>query len=302
MEPSTRNIAVLFADICGSTRLYENAGDRQAMTMTASCLKEMERCIRLKAGSVIEVRGDGVLATFETAEAALMAAREIREGTLARPLSVHAGIHLGPTLLSGNSIFGDTVNVAARMADLAKANEIMLSQDAYDALPKITRFGIRPLGPVVVKGKTELMSVFLCAHSAPDETIIGKAFDPLATAPALLELVYAGRSIQLQAATDSLVIGRHSGCGLIVEDQVVSRRHATIESKQSKFFLQDHSSNGTFVTDDSGAITFLRRDIMQLSGHGTISCGIRPDLNSVHRIQYNADAQSSAFPCTGSTT
>ena len=289
MKASTQDIAVLFADICGSTRLYENAGDRQAMTMTASCLDEMERCIHAQSGSVIEVRGDGVLATFDTAEAALMAARAIREGPLARPLSVHAGIHLGPALLSANSIFGDTVNVAARVADLAKANEIMLSEDAYDALPKITRFGIRPLGPVAVKGKTELMSVFLCAHSAPDETIIGKAFDPQAMAPAVLELVYAGSALQVKAASDSLVIGRHSACGLIIEDQVVSRRHATIESKQSKFFLQDHSSNGTFVTDDGGAVTFLRRDIMQLSGKGSISCGIRPDLNSVHRIQYNAD-------------
>ncbi|MDJ0781832.1 MAG: adenylate/guanylate cyclase domain-containing protein [Desulfosarcinaceae bacterium] len=290
MEPSTQTIAVLFADICGSTRLYENAGDRQAMTMTASCLQEMENCILRQEGTVIEVRGDGILATFETAEAGLMAARAIRESTLARPLSVHAGIHLGPTLLAGNAIFGDTVNVAARMADLAKANEIMLSQDAYDALPSATRFGIRSLGPVVVKGKTELMSVFLCAHSAPDETIIGKAFDPLATAPVLLELEYAGRAMQLKAATGSLVIGRHAGCGLIVDDQVVSRRHATIESKQGKFFLQDHSSNGTFVTDSSGAVTFLRRDIMQLSGNGTISCGIRPDLNSVHRILFNAEA------------
>lgn len=289
MEASNQDIAVLFADICGSTRLYENAGDRQAMTMTASCLEEMERCIQLKEGNVIEVRGDGVLATFDTAEAALMAARAIRESTLARPLSVHAGIHLGQALLAGNSIFGDTVNVAARMADLAKANEIMLSQDAYDALPDITRFGIRPLGPVVVKGKTELMQVFLCAHSAPDETIIGKAFDPSATALAVLELIYSGRTLQVEAATDSLVIGRHSSCGLIVEDQVASRRHATIESKQSKFFLQDHSSNGTFVTDEAGAVTFLRRDIMQLSGKGSISCGIRPDLNSVHRIHYNTD-------------
>jgi adenylate cyclase len=290
MEPSTRNNAVLFADICGSTRLYENAGDRQAMTMTASCLQEMESCILRKEGTVIEVRGDGILATFETADAALLAARAIRESTLARPLSVHAGIHLGTTLLAGNAIFGDTVNVAARMADLAKANEIMLSQDAYDALSTSARFGIRPLGPVVVKGKTELMSVFLCAHSAPDETVIGKAFDPMAAAPALLELVYAGRTIQLKATTDSLVIGRHSGCGLIIEDQVVSRRHATIESKQGKFFIQDHSSNGTFITADGAQMTFLRRDIMQLSGKGTISCGIRADLNSVHRIRFDAGA------------
>jgi adenylate cyclase len=290
MEPSTRNIAVLFADICGSTRLYENAGDRQAMTMTASCLQEMESCILRQEGTVVEVRGDGVLATFETAEAALLAARAIRESTLARPLSVHAGIHLGATLLAGNSIFGDTVNVAARMADLAKANEIMLSQDAYDALSTSTRFGIRPLGPVVVKGKTELMSVFLCAHSAPDETIIGKAFDPTAATPVLLELVYAGHTIQLNATSDSLVIGRHSGCGLIIEDQVVSRQHATIESKQGKFFLQDHSSNGTFITAEGAQMTFLRRDIMQLGGKGTISCGIRPDLNSVHSIRYDAEA------------
>jgi adenylate cyclase len=290
MEPSTRNIAVLFADICGSTRLYENAGDRQAMTITASCLMEMENCILRKKGTVIEVRGDGILATFETAEEALMAARAIREGTLSRPLSVHAGIHLGATLLAGNAIFGDTVNVAARMADLAKANEIMLSKDAYDGLSTASRFGIRPLGPVAIKGKTELMSVFLCAHSAPDETVIGKAFNPMDQAPAKLSLEYAGRTLQIEAATDSLVVGRHAGCGLIVEDQVVSRRHATIESKQGKFFLQDHSSNGTFVSDENGAITFLRRDIMQLSGKGTISCGIRPDLNSVHRIRFDAEA------------
>ena len=64
----------------------------------------------------------------------------------------------------------------------------------------LARFGIRPLGPVVVKGKTELMSVFLCAHSAPDETVIGKAFDPMAAAPALLELVYADQTIQLALA------------------------------------------------------------------------------------------------------
>ena len=97
------------------------------MTITASCLMEMENCILRKKGTVIEVRGDGILATFETVEEALLAARAIREGTLSRPLSVHAGIHLGATLLAGNAIFGDTVNVAARMADLAKAILVALT-------------------------------------------------------------------------------------------------------------------------------------------------------------------------------
>lgn len=289
MEASTRNIAVLFADICGSTRLYENAGDRQAMTMTASCLEEMEGCIRRKNGTIIEVRGDGVLATFETAEAALLAARAIREGTLSRPLCVHAGIHLGKTLLAGNSIFGDTVNVAARMADLAKANEIMLSKDAYEALSTGTRFGIRPLGPVVVKGKAGLMPVFLCAHASPDETIIGQAFDPVAPGAPVLTLTYAGCPFQLKSAAASLVIGRHTDCDLIVEDQVVSRRHATVESKQGKFFIQDHSSNGTFVSSEGFPMTFLRRDAMQLSGRGTLSLGIRPQRNTGHLIEFNTD-------------
>jgi adenylate cyclase len=288
MKLSRQNIAVLFADICSSTSLYEKAGDSQALTITASCIDDMKRCIQAQKGKIIDVRGDGILATFATAEAALIASQAIRESTFTKQLSVHAGIHWGTTLQTETSIFGDTVNVASRMADLAKANEIILSKDAYDTLPNWLHIGIRNLGPVVVKGKTELMTVFLSANTGPDETVFGKGMVLTVPAPIiLLELTYGNRTIQFRDATGSLVIGRNIDCGLIVDDQVVSRRHATIESKQSKFFISDHSSNGTYVLVEGGNSTFLRRDTMQLTGQGYLSCGIETDRNLFHRIQFS---------------
>lgn len=283
-----QNIAVLFADICSSTSLYESAGDSKALSITASCIDDMKLCIQAQKGKIIDVRGDGILATFETAESALLAAQAIRESTFNKTLCVHAGIHWGSALQTESSIFGDTVNVAARMADLAKANEIILSKDAFDILPNWLHIGIRNLGPVVVKGKADLMTVFLCANTGPDETVFGKCISVTVPAPIiLLELRYGDRTIQLKDSAGSLVIGRNLDCDLIVEDQVVSRRHATIESKQSKFFIADHSSNGTYVILEDEKPTFLRRDTMQLTGQGFLSCGIQADRNSDHRIHFS---------------
>jgi predicted component of type VI protein secretion system len=88
------------------------------------------------------------------------------------------------------------------------------------------------------------------------------------------------------------VLGRHRDCDLIVRHNYVSRRHATIECKRGKFFMNDHSSNGSYVSDKKKQFSFLRRDMMQLRDNGSISLGIEPDRNLDHIIKYAVTSNS----------
>jgi hypothetical protein len=286
METSCQDIAVLFIDICGSTKLFDEVGDHRALSLTSACLAQMEGFITKEGGTALETRGDGILCTFSRVDAALQAAQSIREGNQSSPLSVHAGLHYGPTISCAGSIYGDVVNVAARMVDLAKDDEIIISEDAFQRLSKSNRASIRALGRVAVKGKDHLMRIYLSAYQALDQTILRGSFESTIGSANSLNLIYHDRVYQVKAPASSMVLGRHRDCGLIVRHNYVSRRHATIECKRGKFFLNDHSSNGSYVSDKKKQLSFLRRDMLQLRDNGLISLGIEPNQNSDHIIKY----------------
>ena len=285
METSCQDIAVLFIDICGSTKLFDEVGDHRALSLTSTCLAQMEGFITKEGGTVLETRGDGILCTFSKVDAALQAAQSIREANQSSPLSVHAGLHYGPTISCAGSIYGDVVNVAARLVDLAKVDEIIISEDAFQRLSKSNRENIRALGQVAVKGKDHLMPIYLSAYQALDQTILrGSRVSTICGIA--LNLIYHNKVYQVKAPASSMVLGRHRDCGLIVRHNYVSRRHATIECKRGKFFLNDHSSNGSYVSDKKKQLSFLRRDMLQLRDNGLISLGIEPNQNSDHIIKY----------------
>ncbi|MDA0821565.1 MAG: adenylate/guanylate cyclase domain-containing protein [Proteobacteria bacterium] len=79
MAPKTTNLALLFADISGSTRLYEILGDVAARTKVSDCLDMLKTVVERHNGIVIKTIGDEIMCTFETAEAAAIAACEMHE-------------------------------------------------------------------------------------------------------------------------------------------------------------------------------------------------------------------------------
>lgn len=291
--------AVLFADISGSTRLFETLGDEVARHKIAKCLEMLGEVITAHKGTIVKTIGDEVMCTFATADAAAQAACEMQaaleeaatEYTATGPLSlrIRVGFHYGPVMLEDNDVFGDTVNVAARMAALAKAGQIITTQQTIDVLSTQNRPQSRLVDRAPVKGKKEAIDI--CEIVWQQEDITRFANSTLLSKPAEsnMFLTYRDRSICVSAEKSSVVMGRSVNADLAVEETLASRQHAKIEYRRGKFFLIDQSTNGTYVKTDDGVESFLRREEAPIAGSGVISLGKPFKQNPSEIVRFRAE-------------
>ena len=279
------NTAIVFADISGSTRLYVDVGDERAREIVAHTLDVWSSLTTEAGGSVIQLRGDGMLCMFPTADAALQAAVRMRDLPYPSPLSMHAGINVGRVLQEAEQLYGDVVNVAARMADIAKKFEIVLTAAARTQLSDSRHAArLRLICGVPVKGKPEPMDIYLL----PDDRRALTDYQPPMRKAQVggLILSYRGTTWLVGGGTGGCLIGRDDDCRLRIEHRLVSRRHASVECVAGKFFLQDHSTNGTYVAERNGAPVLVHRELLQLKEPGLISLGIEPQFNVEHSISF----------------
>lgn len=279
------NTTIVFADISGSTKLYVDVGDERAREIVARTLGLWSALTVEGGGSVIQLRGDGLLSMFPTVDAALRTVVRIRDLPYQAPLSMHAGIHAGVVLREAEQLYGDVVNTAARMADIAKRFEIVLTAAAREQLTDAARWrSLRLIRGVPVKGKSEPMDVYLLGD---DRRGLTDYQPPLRKAVASeLSLRYAGRAFRVGVQGGACLIGRDDDCVIKIEHRLVSRRHASVECVAGKFFLQDHSTNGTYVAERQGSAVLVHREMLQLKDAGLISLGIEPQFNAEHSISY----------------
>ena len=158
MTAPQHNLFVLFADVSGSTRLYEKLGDTEALRAIDRCLERMGRAVISYKGRVIKTIGDEIMAVFDSAEAGMLAASDMQQrvddllpisGT---KMAIRVGFHFGPVIEENKDVFGDTVNVAARMAGLAKAGQIVTTDASVQLLPGLLRESTREIDALAVKG------------------------------------------------------------------------------------------------------------------------------------------------------
>ena len=126
---------MLFADICDSTPLYETSGDAPALAAIAKRLDELAQHAISYGGEVVRSKGDDVLCTFTEPSGALHAAARMLESPSSDVLPIRVGIHFGDVIAAREDIFGDAVNVAARMLSLAKPGELVTSSEFAFARP-----------------------------------------------------------------------------------------------------------------------------------------------------------------------
>lgn len=298
MQESAEQVSILFADICDSMPLYEKSGDASAVSVIARCLDALAELATQHDGTVIRSKGDDLLCIFEVPARALDAAAEMVNLHHSGSPQIHVGIHFGPAIRARQDIFGDAVNVAARMLAIAKPGEIVASKDLVDALPDEERHRLALLGKQALKGKQEPIEVYSMVLDEGDDTQMawsrgGQADEgsPETVVPSLaLELEYQGRIVTVHDG-ERCLIGRADRCDLVVPAPSVSREHASIHVRAGRATLTDQSSTGTWVLDGNGGYTTLRRETSKLGGTGRIRLGRHPrDPHPAEEIDFRLRA------------
>jgi len=273
--------AIMFSDIVGSTRLYETLGDTDAAECVNQCISLMSDIVRSFNGVVVNTIGDEIMCKFTSADHAVIAANRIHEVFSAGPMdgfdvkiSLRIGIDYGDVVSRDEDIFGDVVNVAARIANIAVGNQTIISEKVLMGLSYEQRTKTRKYDRIAVKGKSDLLTLFEVMREDRDVTIMRSSItSTYANLVQSLHLVYQGKSVTVQSNSKPFVIGRSITSDLVVDADLVSRIHAHCAYRRGKFILIDQSTNGTFVKTAEGREVYLRREEIPLVGRGVISLG-----------------------------
>ncbi|MFY8018139.1 MAG: adenylate/guanylate cyclase domain-containing protein [Inhella sp.] len=294
-----RQHSVLFADLRGSTALFETLGNAEATSVVTYTIGQMSRAVAAVGGRTVKTLGDGLMATFESASAALDAATRMHEALERlvamgrqrgaspglKALRLQVAISFGEIVEMSGDCFGDAVNVAARLLDHAGDNEILVTDEFRAALAAAQRAKFRSLDLINLRGRAEPVHVHVLEAT-------GHGFDSAATqfgdggfAPPEadgIRLIWLDLDRVFDIGQLPVVLGRNAQAAFCITDGRVSRSHARIDWHAGSFTLTDLSFNGSFVRfSGSGEVLALRRNSCTLHGTGAIGLGSSPaDLDA----------------------
>lgn len=288
--------AILFADVVGSTSLYRRLGDQLAEALVRAAIDRVVRASAMQGGRLIKTIGDCAMCELPDANAAARAAMEVQR--LARapvkpgeaPVLFRIGFTVGPVVPRDNDVFGDAVNLAARLCDMAKAEQILTIESTSAGLSGDLRDCVRLFDQTPVKGVTESLSIvqLLWDRRAATQIFIAPKDMGIPTNAGLV-IRSAGQAILLAESQLPFTIGREEGCSLVVPSQFASRVHARIEMHRGKYTLVDESTNGTYVLPEGSApekLVYIRREGFTLLGRGMFALGERPDPDLPYLLNY----------------
>ncbi|MES2886719.1 MAG: adenylate/guanylate cyclase domain-containing protein [Pseudomonadota bacterium] len=277
---------MLFADLRGSTGLYESMGNAEATRLVTQSVTLAARVVDLCGGTVVKTLGDGLMAIFETSASAVQAAAEMHDaleriGSAANQsvrLKLQVALARGEVVEMAGDFFGDAVNVAARLLDHAGDNETLATSVVIDELTSENRASFRSLDKMQLRGRIEPVHVYLLDTHRPDSDTTAYA-DLGAASPDPEGIRLSWFDLNRVYSTSSLpvVLGRSPQATYCIDDARVSRTHARIDWHGGSFQLIDLSFNGTYVRfrNDTEVVS-LRRGTCTLHGSGTIGLGASP--------------------------
>lgn len=290
---------VLFADLRGSTALYERLGNAEATTVVTQSVAALGQAVRDAGGTVVKTLGDGLMAMFEMPGGAVQAADDMHE-RLARtaprgnaqasaagsaplrmpPLKLQVALAHGEIVEMAGDCFGDAVNVAARLLGHAGDNETLATVSVLQGLNLLQRNRFRSLERMQLRGRSEPVHVYLLESRRQQEdlapsTLYGELAPSLD--PEGIRLVWMDSYKVFSGPSMPVVLGRSPQATYCIDDSRVSRSHARIDWHGGAFQLTDLSYNGTYVRfDNDENLVSLRRGTCTLHGAGVIGLGSAP--------------------------
>ena len=306
-----RERTVMFADLRGSTGLFENLGNAQATSVVTQTVRLISESVLECSGQIIKTLGDGVMASFAAPRQALKAAEKMhaalervvlkdshlgaRQGV--RNLHLQVAIARGEVVEMNGDCFGDAVNVAARLLDHAGDNETLVTGEVHAGLTLASQRQFRNLDRIVLRGRIEptIVHVLDTGSRAGEypSTQFGEVIS--STDPGGIRLVWLDIDKVFGPLAMPVVLGRSPQATYNINDVRVSRSHARIDWHGGSFSLTDLSYNGTYVRFAGGdEVVSLRRGTCTLHGNGSIGLGSQPsDLTAPavrFEVQHVADS------------
>ncbi|HUP91477.1 MAG TPA: adenylate/guanylate cyclase domain-containing protein [Solimonas sp.] len=280
---------IMFADVVGSTALYRKLGDVEAEKLVRGGLDRLRLTAERHGGKQIKTIGDCSMCRFGSPVSAAEAALDIQRGA-ALPLTgagdivkLRVGFCDGPIVERDGDVFGDAVNIAARLCDMAKADQILTTESTTSQFPPTLRSQVRLFDKTPVKGIKDVLTIVQLIGDRRAATEMFVLPDDISSVSVALQLHYRDQVINLVAANMPYVMGKDPTCNLVVPGQFSSRKHAHLEYRRGKFTLVDESTNGTFIMPDGGAAggrhVYIRNEAFTLVGKGRFALGTKPETD-----------------------
>ncbi len=283
-----KSALVAFIDVCGSTRLYEQLGDREARRRVSVLLDRLRLAAQALSGRVVKEIGDELMLAFDDRSAVPALGEAFASAQGVGDLTCKAGLHYGDLVEEGGDLFGDVVNTAARIASLAGPAQMLLSAKAAAYVPDRTR--LRPLPALAARGKRSMPAIFeWLAVQEGDYTVALTPDDldlPSAEGPGRLSLRWSSGELTLAPGSGDVLAGRDRSNRLCLSSLRVSRRHLRFESCGSSWLVHDQSTNGTLVKMKGASPVLLCRDRQRLQGNGALVLAPSGEADPASVIHY----------------
>ncbi len=288
-----QHLVVLFADIAGSVTIYEKLGDAEARQVTHGVLLQLGEVVKRHQGRVIKTIGDELMCAFSRTDEACRAAIAMQQemGRLhkaeTQSLSIRIGIHSGKIVKEDNDLYGDAVNIASRLTDTAKADQIIISRKTLKDLRRPQEIPTRKLPSPYLKGKKNPIKIAEILFGG-DQTLTVTTSNSILTleqdeeSPLDVKLLLRYRDQQAVVCQDSRCIkfGRDPDDNqLIIDSRVASRTHGRVELRYNAFYLVDESTNASVFIPEAGEKYVLHRETEKITENGRIMIGIDADPN-----------------------
>jgi class 3 adenylate cyclase len=293
----TLNTTVVFADVAGSSKLYKDAGNDEAIRRISALMNQLAQTVHKHHGVVIKTIGDEIMCHFPVADDACdacVAFQAIGEQSL--PLRI--GLSSGNVIARDNDLFGQAVNDAAAVARVARARQSIATETFRAKLSADRAKCLSVFDHIKLKGHAEVSTIYRIewegssanASTTSRHTII---LSSIAVVQQQLNLGFCKvngeyDTLMLTAENVPLHIGRDSElCQLPSPSTLASRDHCHIDYAHGKFVLVDHSTNGTYMRNNSGQQVYLRRQETPLLGEGAIGLGEQVTDGNPFVIRFN---------------
>jgi adenylate cyclase len=290
-EQLERDTTVVFADILGGADLIAKAGDAAAVAALGACIEHLKKAAEASGARVMTRTPEKLMVLLPTPDAAADAAAAMHSAMETLPqageikLALGIGFHHGPVTQKDNEVWGDTVNLAAQLVEQAANGQIITTRETASHLSPLYRAWMRKLYSIDIKGRSGQVALCELVWRADDNATLFAKSRTTRVATTTLTLVYRDKQIVRRRDRDAVTVGRDPHCGIQIADDEASRLHCTIERRQDKWFLIDHSTNGTYVTVEGAQEVLVQREEFTLGGRGRIACG-QPSVSTKEIVSF----------------